>query len=239
VRTTPPSTPKVRRSTRSISDLSVESVFAFSDAQLVQSEPARILSDSLAHDLPYYADFRNTVGLTAPTRNQPCNSTVGVNRQAILLILCRALLARLPKHSATAGLHANNVTLSPALNFPRRIFDLQLERSLGRLNYLRSLPDGWMGEDSCGASKDVGDQAEQLLRRIRREVPSAPLPVLGLDNDGTIVMSWSRSDLVGSMTIYGDGTYSYFVRRNAASAKNIEAMMDQPLAKDLTELLAV
>ena len=70
-----------------------------------------------------------------------------------------------------------------------------------------------------------------------REAPTAPLPVLGLDTDGTIVMSWSGNGLTGSMTIYGDGTYSYFVRRDGAAARDPEAQIDQPIGETLKRLL--
>lgn len=172
---------------------------------------ARILSDSSAYALPDDSYLVEIVGLKTAPHTQRHKSTARMDRQA--LFKCR-------KKGLAAG-----------------IVDPELKRSLGRLNYLRSLPDGWLGEDSYAASVNVGIQAERLLRRIRNEAPTAPLPVLGLDTDGTIVMSWSRGELVGSMTVYGDGTFSYFVRRNIISVKNIDALIEQPLGKDLIDLL--
>jgi hypothetical protein len=237
---TPPiSSPPVRRSTRSITDPFMDNIVIVYDVEAENSAPARILRGSWAHPLPNGVELGDIMGLTAAPYNQTYNSTGSVNQQALTTFKNRALLTRPRKHFAVAVRQLDTMTTSPELHSLRRIVDPELTRSLGRLNYLRSLPDGWMGEDSCSASEDAGNQAEQLLRRIRREAPSAPLPVLGLDTDGTIVMSWSRSDLVGSMTIYGDGTFSYFVRRNVASTKEINAMIDQPLGKDLTQLLAI
>jgi hypothetical protein len=236
---TPPiASPPVKHSTRSTADQFTDNVFIVYDVRSESSARARILSGSWAHALPDDAEFGDIVGSSTAPYNQPYRSTVSVDQQALAMFRNSAMLARLRKHIVISVCQLDTITTSPNLHFGRKIVDLDLKRSLGRLNYLRSLPDGWMGEDSCGASEEAGNQAEQLLRRIRREVPSAPLPVLGLDTDGTIIMSWSRGDLVGSMTIYGDGTFSYFVRRDAASAKNISAMIDQPLGKDLTDLLA-
>jgi hypothetical protein len=233
-----PSAP-VRQSSRSTTDQFKEHSFIVCEVHAVENfTPARILCGSWAHALPDETEFNDIVGLTTAPHSQRYISTVSVDHQSLASFRNRALLARLRKHMPITVCQLDTMTTSPELHFRWRTVDLELKRSLGRLNYLRSLPDGWLGGDSCGASEDTGKQAEKLLRRIRREVPSAPLPVLGLDTDGTIVMSWSRGDLVGSMTIYGDGTFSYFVRRNAASAKNINAMIDQPLGKDLTDLLA-
>ena len=205
--------PPVRQSTRSTTDQFKEHNFTFYGIQVEKSPTARILCDSWAYPFPDDSYFVEIVGLKTAPQTQRHQSTVSVDRRALATFRKKALFAG--------------------------VADPELKRSLGRLNYLRSLPDGWLGNDSCGTSVDAGVQAERLLRRIRSEVPSAPLPVLGLDTDGTIVMSWSRGDLVGSMTVYGDGTFSYFVRRNTVSVKNIDAMIDQPLRKDLTDLLSV
>ena len=115
--------------------------------------------------------------------------------------------------------------------------DAVFVRSLNRLNYLRSLGDGWLGVESFGASETAGAEAEALLRRLHNEMPGASLPTLGLDADGTVVMSWSRNGRTGSMTVYGDGTFSYFVRTHGEVARNSEARIDQPIDEALKRLL--
>ena len=113
-----------------------------------------------------------------------------------------------------------------------------LSRAIDRLSFLRSLQDGWLGVDSLAASEETGKEAASLLRKLAIEIPDAPLPVIGLDTDGTIVMTWTRDGLAGSLTIYGDGTYSYFVRRGEKVAKNPEARISKPLDRKLISLLA-
>lgn len=235
---TPPiPSPPVRQTSRSMTDQSSDHSFLVYCVQAENSAPARVLSDSWALTLPDDTYFGEIVGLNTAPYNQLYHATVSADHRATATFRDKALLARMRKHTAITLYQPGPVTTYPESHSKGTGVDPELKRSLGRLNYLRSLPDGWLGEDSRGASEDTGNQAEQLLRRIRREAPRAPLPVLGLDTDGTIVMSWSRGDLVGSMTIYGDGTFSYFVRRNAAYVKNIDAIIDQPLGKDLTDLL--
>ncbi len=230
--------PPIRQTSRSTMDQFKERNCVLFSIQ-AENLTARLLCDSWAHAIPRDTHLGEIVGVnTSPHIHHYYHSTVNADRLALALSTDKALLTRLRKHVVIALRLTDTMTPSPELHSRESSADPDLKRSLGRLNYLRSLPDGWLGEDSFGASEAAGVDAEQLLRRIRQEVPSGPLPVLGLDTDGTIVMSWSRGDLAGSMTIYGDGTFSYFVRRNAASVKNIEAMIDQPLAKDLKDLLA-
>lgn len=129
------------------------------------------------------------------------------------------------------------MTPTPELQPRETGADTEFNRSLGRLNYLRTLTNGWLGEGSFGASTETGREAEDFLKRLRREAPTAPLPVLGLDTDGTIVMSWSGNGLTGSMTIYGDGSYSYFVRRDGTTARDSEAQINRPIREPLKRLL--
>jgi hypothetical protein len=208
----------------------------------VQAEnptPARILCDSWARGLPGDTHLGEIVGVnTSPYIHHYFHSTVSADRWALALSTNKALLTRLRKHVLIALCLTDTMTPSPELHSRESSADPDLKRSLGRLNYLRTLPDGWLGEDSVGSSEDAGIQAEQLLRRIRKEAPSAPLPVLGLDTDGTIVMNWSAGGLTGSMTIYGDGTYSYFVRRGGHVARASEAAINEPIAEPLRLLLA-
>lgn len=229
--------PPVRQTSRSTMDQFRDQNCIVYGVQAENSAPARILSGSWAHVLPDDTYLGEIVGLKTSPYNQRYHSTITVDRQALALSTNKALLTRLRKHMAITICQLDPMTTSPELHFRGRGVDPELKRSLGRLNYLRSLPDGWLGEDSCGASEDAGIQAEQLLRRIRREAPSAPLPVLGLDTDGTIVMSWSSDGLNGSMTIYGDGTYSYFVRRNCQIARDADAAVNEPTAEALRLLL--
>jgi hypothetical protein len=151
--------------------------------------------------------------------------------------LDRDFLTRLHHNFVVATHLTDPMTPTPELQPRETVADRAFERSLGRLNYLRTLADGWLGEDSFGSTEFSGREAEALLRRLRNEAPTAPLPVLGLDTDGTIVMSWSGNGLTGSLTVYGDGTYSYFVRRQGKVARAPEARIDEPIEERFKRLL--
>jgi hypothetical protein len=229
--------PPVRQTSRSTMDQFKEDSCIFYGVGANPPAPAGILCGSWVHALPDDPDLGAIVGLKTYPYVHGYHSTVSVDRRALALSINKALFTRLRKHMAIAIFQLDTMTTSPELHFRESAADPELKRSLGRLNYLRSLPDGWLGEDSLGASEATGIDADQLLRRIRQDAPSAPLPVLGLDTDGTIVMSWSSGGLTGSMTVYGDGTYSYFVRRDGHVARDAEAAIKGPTAEALRLLL--
>lgn len=150
------------------------------------------------------------------------------------------LIVRIPGYAANDDLSPTDTMTDDF--FTRSMEPVQsspdLARAIDRLEYLCGLEDGWLGEDSCAASPETHKQAESLLRRLAVERPDRPLPVLGLDSDGTIVMTWAADQFAGSLTVYGDGTYSYFVRRGDKVAKSPEERISQPIKNDLIKLLA-
>lgn len=230
--------PPVRQTSRSTMDQFKERNRILVSGK-AESPAARILYDSWARDLPSDAHFGEIVGVnTSPDIHHYVPSTGRADRGAFVRPTNRAILTRLRDYADVALHMTDMMTPSPELHSRESRVDPDLKRSLGRLNYIRTLPDGWLGDDSVGSSEDTGSQAEKLLRRLRAEAPSAPLPVLGLDVDGTIVMSWSAGGLTGSMTIYGDGTYSYFVRRGDLVARDPKATISEPIAEALRRLLA-
>lgn len=111
------------------------------------------------------------------------------------------------------------------------------EAVLDRLNWLSELEDEWQGAGSSAATKDTISDAEGLLSKLYREVPEPPTPSIGLDSDGFIVMSWSSDQLFGSLSIFGDGTYAYYIERSEKKAKQSDAKINAPLPPKLKEIL--
>ena len=112
-----------------------------------------------------------------------------------------------------------------------------LKAAAERLSYLRSLDDGWQGEGSVAASQETGLDAGSLLEKLSSEIPERWMPQIGLDSDGFIVMSWDDEALVGSLSVFGDGTYAYFLRRGAQVVKAGEVRISDPISHNLIELL--
>ena len=56
-----------------------------------------------------------------------------------------------------------------------------------------------------------------------------------MDSDGTIVFSFQpeRCEVIGSLTVFGDGTYSYCIEKNGSSVESGAAMISEPIALEL------
>ena len=120
----------------------------------------------------------------------------------------------------------NNAPLNP-----------DLPRAIARLGYLRGFGDGWKGPGSAAVTVEAFIDAKSLLKRIAAVAQERPLPKIGLDSDGVVVMSWGGPELHGSLSVFGDGTYSYYLRGRGDPAKNGEIRISDPLPVDLLRVL--
>lgn len=93
--------------------------------------------------------------------------------------------------------------------------------------------DGWKGPGSIAPTENTRLEALILAHRIASEAPSIAKPLISADEDGSLSFFWDSSDFFASMSIYGDGTYSYYAEGNGAVDDNDNALIDAPLGKDL------
>ena len=107
-----------------------------------------------------------------------------------------------------------------------------------RIDDLAVRPNDWKGQGSLAVSSNVVDQAKQFLRTLALE-ETALAPQVGLDFEGTLSFFWNEDGVVAELTIYGDGTYSYFARRDDQVATEDEADIDHPIDSRLLNILSV
>lgn len=112
-----------------------------------------------------------------------------------------------------------------------------LTKSLSRLSYLSSMKDGWKGRNSRAATEPTLLDCLAVVEKLNDVLPSSALPDIGLDEEGYLNLSWQGAGLVGSLSVYGDGTYSFFARSGARSASSDSASIAGPLDSTLTEIL--
>lgn len=112
-----------------------------------------------------------------------------------------------------------------------------LQAAQERLSWLASLEDGWQGQGSRSTSTETKEDATSLLEKLAAELPHGPLPMLGMDSEGYIVMTWNEGELVCSLSVFGDGTYAFFAQRNGITAKSGDARISDPVPSRLIEIL--
>ena len=128
---------------------------------------------------------------------------------------------------------SQTMTVDASLDHP------DLERAESRLEFLARLDLADSFESLSAPSADVFRDAGVLLRKLASAALDSFLPDLGLDSDGTIVFSFhpDRCGVIGSMSIFGDGTYSYCIEKEGISVECGSAPISSPIARDLQDFL--
>lgn len=105
-----------------------------------------------------------------------------------------------------------------------------------RLVELSKKDDGWKGDDSVAASEATLKYARDLLWKLAQEgIDRAPK--VGLDYEGTFSFMWFDEDVKADLTVYGDGTYSFFAKDHSLDAAVDEARISEPLDGRLLSVL--
>lgn len=106
------------------------------------------------------------------------------------------------------------------------------------LDIVRNLHDGWQGPQSLGPTADTILDAYAFIEKLSSKLPEGPAPMIGLDSDGFVVMSWDSGTLTGSLSIFGDGTYAFYVANGRKVGNSGEARISDPIPTLLLEVLA-
>ena len=97
-----------------------------------------------------------------------------------------------------------------------------------RLEELSTKPDGWKGEKSFAASADALASARTLLWKLAQEGIDRR-PTVGLDHEGTFSFMWIDANVKADLTVYEDGTYSFYAKYAERMASVDEASISEPL----------
>lgn len=103
-----------------------------------------------------------------------------------------------------------------------------------RIDYLAAQPADWKGPGSVPATEVVASDSKILLFKLSRAEMTPPF--IGLDADGDLTFAWNNNHFVCDMSIYGDGTYSFFAKSERGEASADEAKIDEPLPSSLLEV---
>lgn len=106
-----------------------------------------------------------------------------------------------------------------------------------RLEEAGSFEDGWGGEGTLRADRGSLMGAKALVQDLEDAVPADVAPKIGLDSDGTLILSWLRGKLVGTLTVFDAETYGYYLERGGQSAASEETKLSDPLPKELLDIL--
>ncbi len=106
-----------------------------------------------------------------------------------------------------------------------------------RIDELGSSQDGWKGPESRAPNEDACRHAKTMLDRLATAGISRR-PMVGLDFEGTFSFCWFDDGVNGDLTVYDDGTYSFFIsNEDDETARADEDRVDQPLNSGLLHIL--
>lgn len=134
--------------------------------------------------------------------------------------------------SGPTWLSAGVDTLAPVVSAPAWLLPAA-EKVYGFLE----LADGWKGADSLAPVDQTASEAIDLLWQLSAEIAGLQQPAISVDEDGAICLHWRIADLLATMTVYGDGTYSFYAEAGELSAKSDSEMVGFPLPASLASIL--
>ena len=105
-----------------------------------------------------------------------------------------------------------------------------------RMDALFKKQDGRKGPDSLGASPLALEHANHFLRKLAMDKIDRR-PAVGLDYEGTFSFVWSDGNLSIDLTVYDDGTYSYFATDGVRSATADNAFLSEKISPEFLSLL--
>lgn len=93
--------------------------------------------------------------------------------------------------------------------------------------------DGWRGEGSHAPSAQTLRESAELLLQIAGEMPYLFGPLISVDDDGFACLYWNCADFVATISVYGDGTYSFFSEGYGITARSDSTDVGAILPQDL------
>jgi len=84
--------------------------------------------------------------------------------------------------------------------------------SYDQLAEIETFSDGWGGYNSKAALSDSVIDSKLLLSRLEAALPTGPSPKIGVDDEGYIVFTWDERHVVGSLSVFEDGTYEFYLK---------------------------
>jgi hypothetical protein len=113
-----------------------------------------------------------------------------------------------------------------------------LKKAESRLQFLANLDQSNAFEEFVSPSGITIREAGTLLRLIASLGSGVTFPDLGFDTDGTVVLTFAKQKgPFGSLSIFGDGTYSYYLEKDGEAIECDAALIAQPLGLALKNFL--
>ena len=110
-------------------------------------------------------------------------------------------------------------------------------QALDEIDEYSELVEGWRGPGTRAVSQATRDEAITLARLFSAELPEGYFPMVGSDDDGNVVFTWDEPELIGNLSVRGNGRYTYVIERSGAAVTKGVADIYGPFATELLNAL--
>jgi len=108
--------------------------------------------------------------------------------------------------------------------------------SRARIEALAKLADGWAGDEYSAATDMAVIYADLFVQRLATAGLTVK-PVVGLDSDGSFSFHIASDGLLADISVYDDGTYSFYAKGNGQTAYSDESAVVGVLDESLAAML--
>jgi hypothetical protein len=99
-----------------------------------------------------------------------------------------------------------------------------------RISELSKRPKGWKGEGSLPPSISTVQDALAMIRRIYAEGYSTA-PLIGVEEDGSLIFFWKSPSVLLSFSIEGQGKYGFFLEIDHSNQLDDDVLISNPFPK--------
>ena len=141
----------------------------------------------------------------------------------------------LPEESITSTHTVDENNLPPPLRKPNH----KAKVITATIQTLSEKLAGWKGEASLAATSSATHDAYEIVRKLITF--SVMMPDVGLEEEGTFTFYWNTDNLIASLSLESDRTYSFY-GENKHTDRELglsDQGIDQPFTPELLKLLAI
>lgn len=108
-----------------------------------------------------------------------------------------------------------------------------LESAVNKISGYSHLENGWKGEGTLAPTPTTVEEAKELAAQFATEMPSISSPSISADEDGSICFFWLDGTMMANVSVYGDGSYSFYAEGHDDPARSDGEAIGLPLPATL------
>ena len=135
--------------------------------------------------------------------------------------------------SPSIGTKTLTQTTSAGVNFDSPRLPVWLEAVVNKISSYDGTEDGWKGDGTFAPSASTLGEARELASQFATEMPTISAPSVSADDDGAVCFYWMDGQMMATVSVYGDGTYSFYAEGYDDPVRSDSEPVGEPLPGSL------